>query len=46
MMIIAGFIDIIKYYFKVLIRSWAKDLYLKELGLYNRLQWEEGLRGG
>lgn len=45
MMIAAGFVDVVERRFKVPIGSWAKDLRLKELGLYNRLQWEEGIEG-
>ncbi|KAH1508716.1 hypothetical protein KXV70_003640 [Aspergillus fumigatus] len=45
MMIAAGFVDVVERRFKVPIGSWAKDPRLKELGLYNRLQWEEGIEG-
>jgi hypothetical protein len=41
----AGFEDVVEKRFKVPIGPWAKDKAQKELGLYNRLQWEEGLEG-
>jgi hypothetical protein len=45
MMIAAGFVDVVEHRFKVPIGLWAKDPQLKELGQYNRLQWEEGIEG-
>jgi hypothetical protein len=45
MMIAAGFVDVVEHRFKIPIGSWAKDPRLKVLGLYNRLQWEEGIEG-
>lgn len=44
-MIAAGFVDVVEHRFKVPIGPWAKDHYLKELGRYNRLYWEEGIQG-
>lgn len=45
MMIAAGFVDVVERRFKIPIGPWAKDPRLKELGLYNKLQWEEGIEG-
>jgi hypothetical protein len=44
-MIAAGFTEVVERRFKCPIGSWPKDPYLKELGRYNRLQWEEGIEG-
>lgn len=44
-MIAAGFTDVTERRFKCPIGPWARDPRLKELGLYNRLQWEEGIEG-
>ncbi|KAL3472256.1 S-adenosyl-L-methionine-dependent methyltransferase [Aspergillus californicus] len=44
-MIKAGFVDVVERRFKVPIGGWASDPRLKQLGLYNRLQWEEGIEG-
>ncbi|OJJ05039.1 hypothetical protein ASPVEDRAFT_44586 [Aspergillus versicolor CBS 583.65] len=44
-MIKAGFVDVVERRFKVPIGGWASDPRLKQLGLYNRLQWEEGVEG-
>ncbi|QKX57065.1 uncharacterized protein TRUGW13939_04173 [Talaromyces rugulosus] len=44
-MIAAGFTNVVEHRFKAPIGSWAKDRHLKELGRYNRLQWEEGIEG-
>lgn len=44
-MIAAGFDNVVEHRFKAPIGPWAKDPYLKELGRYNRLQWEEGIEG-
>lgn len=41
----AGFTDVVERRFKVPIGPWAKDPHLKELGRFNRLQWEEGIEG-
>lgn len=41
----AGFTDVVERRFKVPIGPWPKDPHLKELGRYNRLQWEEGIEG-
>lgn len=39
----AGFEDVVEHRFKVPIGGWSKDKKLKELGMYNRLYWEQGL---
>ncbi|KAL4779831.1 S-adenosyl-L-methionine-dependent methyltransferase [Aspergillus varians] len=44
-MIKAGFVDVVERRFKVPVGGWASDPRLKQLGLYNRLQWEEGIEG-
>jgi hypothetical protein len=44
-MIAAGFENVVEHRFKAPIGPWAKDHHLKELGRYNRLQWEEGIEG-
>jgi hypothetical protein len=44
-MIAAGFTNVVEHRFKAPIGPWAKDRHLKELGRYNRLQWEEGIEG-
>lgn len=41
----AGFEDVVEHRFKVPIGGWSKDRKLKELGMYNRLYWEQGLEG-
>ncbi|KAK2764504.1 hypothetical protein FQN54_009199 [Arachnomyces sp. PD_36] len=41
----AGFVDVVEKRFKCPIGPWPKDRRLKELGLYNRLNWEEGIEG-
>ncbi|KAL3490777.1 S-adenosyl-L-methionine-dependent methyltransferase [Aspergillus germanicus] len=44
-MINAGFVDVVERRFKVPIGGWPGDPGLKQLGLYNRLQWVEGIEG-
>ncbi|KAL2831964.1 S-adenosyl-L-methionine-dependent methyltransferase [Aspergillus pseudoustus] len=44
-MIKAGFVDVVERRFRVPIGGWASDPRLKQLGLYNRLQWVEGIEG-
>lgn len=44
-MIKAGFQDVTERRFKVAIGGWPKDPKLKEMGRFNRLQWEEGIEG-
>ncbi|KAL2784371.1 S-adenosyl-L-methionine-dependent methyltransferase [Aspergillus keveii] len=44
-MIKAGFVDVVERRFKVPIGGWPGDPGLKQLGLYNRLQWVEGIEG-
>ncbi|KAJ0419647.1 S-adenosyl-L-methionine-dependent methyltransferase [Aspergillus carlsbadensis] len=44
-MIKAGFMDVVERRFKVPIGGWSADPRLKQLGLYNRLQWVEGIEG-
>ncbi|KMU74285.1 UMTA protein [Coccidioides immitis RMSCC 3703] len=41
----AGFVNVKKRTFKWPIGTWPKDPKLKEIGLYNKLGWEEGLDG-
>lgn len=41
----AGFVDVVERRFKCPIGPWPKDPRLKELGMYNRLNWEEGIEG-
>ncbi|KAL6231584.1 hypothetical protein BDW75DRAFT_39308 [Aspergillus navahoensis] len=41
----AGFVDVVERRFKIPIGGWASDPRLKQLGLYNRLLWEEGIEG-
>jgi len=41
----AGLEDVTEQRFKCPLGGWAKEPHLKELGRYNRLQWEEGLEG-
>lgn len=41
----AGFQDVTQRRFRVPIGTWPKDSRLKELGRYNRLQWEKGIEG-
>lgn len=40
-----GLEEVTETRFKIPIGPWAKDKKMKELGQYNRLQWEEGLEG-
>lgn len=42
-MINAGFVDVTEHSFKVPIGPWPKDRYLKEIGQYMRLVWDESL---
>jgi hypothetical protein len=44
-MIAAGFVDVVERRFKLPIGPWPKDRHMQELGLYNRLYWEEGIQG-
>lgn len=44
-MIAAGFTDVVEHRVKAPIGPWARDRHLKELGRFNRLQWEEGIEG-
>ena len=41
----AGFEEVVERRFRCPIGPWAKDPYMKELGHFNRLQWEEGIEG-
>ena len=41
----AGFEGVVEHRYKVPIGPWAKDRRLKEMGMYNQLQWEQGLEG-
>ncbi|KAL2811980.1 S-adenosyl-L-methionine-dependent methyltransferase [Aspergillus granulosus] len=44
-MIKAGFVDVVEHRFRVPVGGWPSDPRLKQLGLYNRLQWVEGIEG-
>jgi hypothetical protein len=44
-MVKAGFVDVVERRFKVPIGGWPADPRLQQLGLYNRLQWAEGIEG-
>ncbi|KAL4982174.1 S-adenosyl-L-methionine-dependent methyltransferase [Aspergillus falconensis] len=44
-MIKAGLVDVVERRFRIPIGGWASDPRLKQLGLYNRLLWEEGIEG-
>lgn len=41
----AGFEQVVEHRFKVPMGGWSRDRKLKELGMYNRLYWEQGLEG-
>jgi len=41
----AGFVEVTEHRFKWPIGDWPKDPRLKQIGMYNRLQWEEGIEG-
>ncbi|KAL4879871.1 S-adenosyl-L-methionine-dependent methyltransferase [Aspergillus karnatakaensis] len=41
----AGFVDVVERRFKVPIGGWSSDPHLKQVGLYTRLHWEEGIEG-
>jgi len=41
----AGFTDVVERRYKWPIGGWSKDKRLKEIGLYNRLHWEQGIEG-
>lgn len=41
----AGFTDIVEHRYKLPIGGWSKDKRLKEIGMYNRLYWEQGIEG-
>ena len=41
----AGFEDITEHRYKLPIGGWSKDKKLKEIGMYNRLHWEQGIEG-
>lgn len=44
-MVAAGFQEVVERRFRCPIGPWPSDPHLKELGLYNHLQWEEGIEG-
>lgn len=44
-MVDAGFEDVEEHRYKIPLGGWSKDPKMKELGLYNRMQWEQGLEG-
>jgi hypothetical protein len=41
----AGFINVVEQRWKLPIGGWTKDQKLKEVGLYNRIHWEQGIEG-
>jgi hypothetical protein len=41
----AGFEEVTEQRFAMPVGRWPKDKRLKEIGLFNRLQWEEGIEG-
>jgi hypothetical protein len=41
----AGFVDVVERRYKWPLGGWSKNERLKELGLWNRLQWEQGIEG-
>lgn len=45
LMVEAGFVNVTYRTFKWPIGPWAKDPKMKQIGLYNRAGWEEGLEG-
>ncbi|KIW01727.1 uncharacterized protein PV09_06904 [Verruconis gallopava] len=40
-----GFIDVVEHRYKWPIGDWPRDPHLKEIGMYNRLFWEDGIEG-
>lgn len=45
LLIDGGFVDVTEHRYKLPIGGWSKDKKLKELGMYNRLYWEQGIEG-
>lgn len=41
----AGFINVVEHRWKLPIGGWPADKRFKELGLYNRINWEQGIEG-
>ena len=41
----AGFQEVTEVRYKLPIGGWSKDKKLKEIGMYNRLCWEQGIEG-
>lgn len=41
----AGFEDIVERVYKWPIGPWSRDPHMKEIGLWNRLHWQEGIEG-
>ncbi|KAF2651876.1 S-adenosyl-L-methionine-dependent methyltransferase [Lophiostoma macrostomum CBS 122681] len=41
----AGFVNVVEHRWKLPIGGWTKDQKLKEVGLYNRIHWEQGIEG-
>ncbi|KAL0262963.1 hypothetical protein SLS55_001937 [Diplodia seriata] len=41
----AGFVDVVERRFKWPIGGWAKEERLREIGEFNRLNWEQGIEG-
>jgi hypothetical protein len=41
----AGFEDIVERVYKWPFGPWSKDQRMKEIGMWNQLQWQEGIEG-
>ncbi|EOA84363.1 uncharacterized protein SETTUDRAFT_164523 [Exserohilum turcica Et28A] len=41
----AGFVNVVEHRWKLPIGGWPADKRFKELGLYNRINWEQGIEG-
>lgn len=40
-----GFEEVMEHRYKLPIGGWSKDPRLKEMGMYNRLHWDQGIEG-
>ena len=41
----AGFVNVVEHRWKLPIGGWAADKRFKELGQYNRINWDQGIEG-
>ena len=41
----AGFEGVVEHRYKLPITGWPKDRRLKQMGIFNQLQWEHGIEG-